>query len=197
MGTSNLHKESMKEWGKQFSLKHQLEYNKAPKLCKNCEEPIPYEKKNTNKFCSSSCSVTYSNLRRRLRPIRYCEFCSKELKGRNSKKYCNNKCQSLHKRVIVRQEWYVNGISPGWAFVKSILFEDRGELCEVCNISEWNGMPLSLEVDHIDGNPENNSPDNLRIICPNCHSQTDTYKARNRGNGRHYRRTRYLEGKSY
>lgn len=43
---------------------------------------------------------------------------------------------------------------------------------------------LPLEIDHIDGNSENNSEENLRLICPNCHSLTETYRGANRGNGR-------------
>lgn len=52
-------------------------------------------------------------------------------------------------------------------------------------------------MDHIDGNSENNDLDNLRLICCNCDAQTSTYKAKNIGKGRHYRRQRYAEGKSY
>ena len=52
-------------------------------------------------------------------------------------------------------------------------------------------------LDHIDGNSENNWRSNLRLVCPNCDSQLPTYKAKNKGSGRHVRRTRYAEGKSY
>ena len=54
-----------------------------------------------------------------------------------------------------------------------------------------------MELEHKDGNSSNNSLDNVCLLCPNCHSQTDTYKNKNKGNGRHYRRLRYSEGKSY
>ena len=47
--------------------------------------------------------------------------------------------------------------------------------CEICGISEWNGKPLNCQLHHKDGNKYNQSLDNLIIICPNCHSQTETF----------------------
>tara|TARA_B100000073_G_C23488061_1_gene474416 strand:+ start:168 stop:629 length:462 start_codon:yes stop_codon:yes gene_type:complete len=52
--------------------------------------------------------------------------------------------------------------------------------CEICGIMEWNGQLAPLELDHIDGNHHNNTLDNLRVICPNCHAQTDTYRGKNK-----------------
>ncbi|WP_066889069.1 HNH endonuclease signature motif containing protein [Carbonactinospora thermoautotrophica] len=51
----------------------------------------------------------------------------------------------------------------------------RPYLCATCGITDWNGQPLILEVDHINGKYWDNRPDNLRFLCPNCHSQTSTY----------------------
>lgn len=51
--------------------------------------------------------------------------------------------------------------------------------CECCGITEWNGKSLSLELNHIDGDNGNHSLANLELICPNCHSQTDTYRSKN------------------
>ena len=47
--------------------------------------------------------------------------------------------------------------------------------CEKCGIITWNNLPITLQLHHIDGNHENNNLDNLQILCPNCHSQTNTY----------------------
>ncbi len=55
----------------------------------------------------------------------------------------------------------------------------KKEMCEICGIKDWNGKPVSFELDHIDGNSHNHKLENIRIICPNCHSQTETYRARN------------------
>lgn len=51
--------------------------------------------------------------------------------------------------------------------------------CYVCNLFEWQGKPIALHLDHIDGDRKNNVIENLRILCPNCHSQTDTYCGKN------------------
>jgi Zn finger protein HypA/HybF involved in hydrogenase expression len=57
--------------------------------------------------------------------------------------------------------------------------------CETCKITEWHGLPLVCELDHIDGDTSNNRLDNLRILCPNCHSQTPTFRAKNKNKGHH------------
>jgi RNA polymerase subunit RPABC4/transcription elongation factor Spt4 len=53
--------------------------------------------------------------------------------------------------------------------------------CEVCHQNRmWQGKPLNCELDHIDGDDSNHRLKNLQMICPNCHSQTTTYRAKNR-----------------
>lgn len=63
---------------------------------------------------------------------------------------------------------------------KKHLIKERGYICDECQITDWRGKPLVLEIDHIDGDRTNNSLNNLRLLCPNCHSQTPTWKNRTR-----------------
>lgn len=48
--------------------------------------------------------------------------------------------------------------------------------CDTCGISDWNGKALTIELDHINGINDDNRLENLRWLCPNCHSQTETFK---------------------
>lgn len=53
--------------------------------------------------------------------------------------------------------------------------------CSECRLTEWRGGPIPLELDHRDGDHTNNLLQNLRLLCPNCHALTDTYRGRNKG----------------
>jgi len=53
--------------------------------------------------------------------------------------------------------------------------------CEICSLTTWNGKPIPLELDHQNGRRDDNRLGNLRLLCPNCHAQTPTYRGRNIG----------------
>ncbi len=71
--------------------------------------------------------------------------------------------------------------------LKKIILRDKLKeyKCEnpECGISEWHGKPISLQMHHINGDHHDNRLENLQFLCPNCHSQTDTYAGRNTGKG--------------
>ncbi len=74
--------------------------------------------------------------------------------------------------VLIENSPYVNGSS----LKRRILSEGIKEYkCEMCNLTEWNGKYISLHLDHVNGDNTDNRIKNLRILCPNCHSQTETY----------------------
>lgn len=72
------------------------------------------------------------------------------------------------------------------ACIKRRMIEEGVEhACALCGcLPTWNGLPLSLQLDHIDGDRKNNQQSNLRLLCPNCHSQTPTWGVRNRKTNR-------------
>ena len=53
-------------------------------------------------------------------------------------------------------------------------------MCEICYNTKWLSIPISLELHHIDGNPNNNDLLNLQLLCPNCHSTTPNYRGKNK-----------------
>ena len=73
-------------------------------------------------------------------------------------------------------------------FKPDIIAEQNG-VCAICGMKpEWNGKPLVFILDHIDGHASHNERSNLRCICPNCDSQLDTYKSKNKCGERSYYR---------
>lgn len=62
--------------------------------------------------------------------------------------------------------------------LKNKLIKERGNACQECKIELWLDKPIKLELHHIDGNRANNDPNNLILLCPNCHSYTDNYRGR-------------------
>jgi hypothetical protein len=103
-----------------------------------------------------------------------CEIEFKYFPSQQSGKYCSNRCQGNHlikQRFVLGSKW-VNGMS---LFLKTM----RGEQCEVCGITEYNKKPIVFQIDHINGNRFDNRFENLRVICPNCHSQTETWGVKN------------------
>lgn len=70
-----------------------------------------------------------------------------------------------HQRTVLRRYVIKNNLIP--------------YKCAICGCTEWQGKTLSLELDHINGINNDNRLENLRFLCPNCHSQTSTYGSRN------------------
>lgn len=166
-------------------------------LCTTCGTPT-----NNPKFCSRSCAAKKNNqgVRRHGQAPRGCENCGKRLEESKAK-FCSNQCQH-NKRF---KENVAAALSSGTfdsicdtpSARKRILLAIKGHACEICTGTEWMNQPIPLVMDHIDGNSDNHCLANLRLVCGNCDMLLPTYKSKNKGNGRHFRRNRYANGQSF
>jgi predicted RNA-binding Zn-ribbon protein involved in translation (DUF1610 family) len=125
---------------------------------------------------------------------RICANCGKEL-AKTQMKFCSQSCAGAFKYVKYIESWKngeVNGLSGEYNLNKHIrrfLLEKNHYQCEKCGWSEVNEFSntIPLEIHHIDGDYTNNKEENLQVLCPNCHSLTETYKSHNK-NGRKQRK---------
>lgn len=70
-------------------------------------------------------------------------------------------------------------VEQSWERQRATVIREQQNKCLICDNFEWMGQPLKLQVDHIDGNNRNNVRENLRALCPNCHSNTETFCGKN------------------
>ena len=113
-----------------------------------------------------------------------------------SKKYCSAKCQQeyqsnlRYKDFIENNDKYCRENYTPKTF-KSRFLEEQNNECAICKMNTiWNDKKLVFILDHIDGDASNNKRENLRLVCPNCDSQLDTYKSKNKNSAR---KSRYLK----
>ena len=132
-------------------------------------------------YCSRSCANS-----------RNFSIESKKKKSESNKRYWNslsdevkrNKISILSEarpfsketylQTILNENWDILGIQSKRL---RVILEQEGK-CNKCGISHWNGERITLEYEHRDGNNQNNNRDNVEALCPNCHSQTKTWRGR-------------------
>ena len=150
------------------------------------------------RFCSKSCAAKYNNKITKVKPKATCVSCGNLLTKKSGKKYCSNRCQGRLKQELINQQ-ILNGEPVRHQQIRRYLIEQHGAKCMLCGWAKENIVTkkVPIELDHIDGDSENNKLSNVRLLCPNCHSVQSTYKALNKGKGRFTRRLRYSQGKSF
>lgn len=126
-----------------------------------------------------------------------CEHCKEPLIAfREGTKYCSTTCshagqKQQKKDAFLRGEYIGTHLQyRGWA--RELLEDTLGNKCNCCGGGNvYNGLPLTLQVNHIDGDATNNTIKNVELLCPNCHSQTPTYGSKNKGRSTRVSRRKY------
>jgi 5-methylcytosine-specific restriction endonuclease McrA len=174
------------------------------KVCVGCgkKERTTFSKAKELKFCSKDCwdrnRPKGPRKNKKIIQTSSCLYCGNKI--RKNGKYCNNKCLSSYKNSNFLKRWLGgeydlarcgNGFLS--TFARRYLLNEAGNKCTKCGWNEIHSITkkVPLTIDHIDGNSNNTNPNNLKVLCPNCHSLTSTYGALNKENGRVYRRRNY------
>lgn len=131
-----------------------------------------------------------------------CAYC-KRLVSKSALKYCSNKCQCDHQYVQYIVRWKLNEVDGSRGLrakgisrhLRRYLFEKYNAECSQCGWKEVNDKTgeVPLEIDHLNGDADDNREQNLRLLCPNCHSLTPNFRNLNKGLGRPWRRQKYVK----
>lgn len=127
----------------------------------------------------------------------YCKNCNNEISHTNKSGYCN-KCSKEKQDEEKINKWLKTGDTGCLVgsnirnCIRDYIYKSQNYKCAICGIENmWNKKELKFVLDHIDGDASNNYKDNLRLICPNCDSQLDTYKSKNKNSARNFRHKYY------
>ena len=169
--------------------------------CKTCHHRFFKHLRRINQtkgnFCCKRCAAIYNNKKypkrkKQTSSVQVCLLCSSKVRTPTTK-FCSSSCSGKYRVDQLIVKWLageISGISSTGQvkpFVRKYLFKTRGTKCERCGWSELNVVTgrSPLQTHHKDGNYKNTIPDNLLLLCPNCHSLTETYMSLNKdGNGR-------------
>lgn len=137
----------------------------------------------SGRFCGAKCARSFSTsknrklINKKISQSRSsnptCKTCGQDASYKNggTRKYC-----ILHKHKYRCTSLETCGSDK---VRKNFLIKENGYRCWQCGISEWQGVPAPLQLDHVNGDSDNNSRENLRILCANCHTITPTWGFKN------------------
>lgn len=155
-----------------------------------CTNSFDSAKDIRKRFCSHSCAAKVTNVERSSPKV--CINCGVQLSNRKQSA-CSHTCHWEYRRKSIIKSWREGQWGQRSKYLSSIirnhLIEESDFKCSSCGWDRLHPDGSSpLQIDHINGDGYDHSPDNLRVLCPNCHSLTVNFGGRNKGSGRAYRR---------
>lgn len=114
-----------------------------------------------------------------------CLWCKDGIVKKWAIKYCSEDCGKKQRYMDYFLDWYYGeNVRRHNSVLREYLELMNGHRCSECGITHWLGYEIVFEVDHINGDSSNDSKENIRLMCRNCHSQTGTYAGLNYKKGR-------------
>lgn len=177
-----------------------IDYYNNPNCCKYCGKIITVKENERiydvrrKTFCDQQCALNYR--KDNIKPKYYmtCSICGEKINPGNKSGLCQS-CLKKKKDEEKIQKWQETGDTGCGVSttlrncIRDYIFQKQDKKCAICGIDDqWNGKELHFVLDHIDGDASNDFEYNLRLICPNCDSQLDTYKSRNKNSARTHRK---------
>jgi len=197
--------------------RNEQKYYENPHVCKQCGKVIDYDHRNNIFCCSACAAAYNNKRRpprseesrkkvseslkkyhkgesNNFYGQHICLNCGKEITYNYSdRKFCSSKCCGEYQTKQKTEQWLQHpekfSGEQGYPFISRYLRLLHNNCCQRCGWSELNQYTntVPLQVHHIDGDCTNNKLENLQLLCPNCHSLTETYGSRNIGNSKRYK----------
>lgn len=159
-------------------------------VCRFCFKCFK-NKSSRSKYCSKKCNYDDKRKKKEIKCVcgkltfnkRFCSFKCFDINHRNN---ADKRYKLYIERWLIGEESGNKGEEATSDRIRRWLFERACNKCEKCGWNKVNEITgkIPLTINHKDGNCKNNSPENLELICPNCHSLTSNYGNLNKGNGR-------------
>ena len=181
---------------KQLSSKFNINFNKLyynsiteeeyllkPNHCLNCQKELTFKQRN-NKFCCSSCAVTFNNKKR-------VKFDSKKKENKS----CKEEKYIQLVQLFEEGNNFIIGTNQVPTFIRRYLFQKYNNCCQICGWGKENpyNHKIPLAIHHIDGDCTNNRISNLELLCSNCHSLTNNFGSLNKNSKRFHRKKLTIE----
>lgn len=175
-------------------------YYQSPKQCGCCLKTLEYKDRHKT-FCNRSCSAKFHN--KNNVKTKKCAECGDDIVGYTRSIFCSRECWTKNHKNKSNSDYlsfltrWKNGEEDGWygksykinPYIRRFFFEKFGDRCQECSWSEINPTTgkVPLQIDHKNGDASDCREENLRLLCPNCHSLTPTFGRLNKTTVRRHR----------
>ena len=160
------------------------------KICLKCKEEFEPSKGLIN-YCSLKCrNSRYWTENDKLKKSLSAKKSEKVKKNIEDRKFQSKSFEQYREQVEKQKTTWNNKIlnetysNLSFERLRKRVILEQNNKCGCCKIDKWNGKSITLELEHKDGNHYNNERNNLEALCPNCHSQTETWRGKNKKNNR-------------